>query len=99
MRKRNGRGFTRADCVKGGSVCRGWETEDEARLRALADAKGLVLRSGMSYRAEYPNGKPWQKRRALEGRTNQVEIVFDGRVVLTTGESRLRGRWRFLRGA
>lgn len=96
---RNGKnraGFTRESCIKGGSVCRGYETEEDARKRALIDARGLVLAEGMSYRAEYPDGKPWQKRRAVSGRVAQVEVLFDGKVVLRTGESKLRGPWKFL---
>lgn len=95
---KNRSGFTRDECVKGGSVCRGYETEEDARQRALIDAKGLVLRFGMSYRAEHPEGKPWEKRRALNGRTDQVEILFGGKVVIRTGESKLRGKLKFLKG-
>lgn len=95
---KNRAGFTRAACVKGGSRVRGYETADDVRERALKDAKGMILREGMSYRIDYPEGKPWQKRRALSGRTNQVEIVFNGEIVKTTGETLLTGQWAFLRG-
>lgn len=91
-------GFTRASCVKGGLSGSGAETADDVRQRALQDARGLPLRSGMSYRAAYPDGKPWLKRRALGGRVDQIEVVFDGQVVLRIGETRLRGPWGFLRG-
>jgi len=87
--------FTRAQCVKGGSVCRGFETADDARGRALLDAKGLILREGITYDAH--GAHPWQKRRAIAGRIDQVELVYDGRVIKTTGESLLRNRLHWLR--
>lgn len=95
---KNRAGFTREDCSRGGSVCRGYETEEEHRQRQLIDAKGDVLKTGMSYTAEFPDGRPWQKRRALIGRVNQIDVLLDGCVVLTTGESKLRGHNKFLRG-
>lgn len=94
--KRNKRGFTLEQCRKGGFAVRGGETEEEARQRALQDAKGMVLREGVTYTAG--GAKHWCKRRALYGRTDQVELICEGRVVATTGESLLRGKRRWLRG-
>ena len=52
---------------------------DTLRWRALQDARGQILREGCTYRGR---GAviPWQVRRAVHGRTNQVEIVVSGRV-------------------
>lgn len=94
-RKKNKRGFTREQCRKGGQATRGYETAEDARIRTLHDAKGMVLREGVTYTAA--GATPWCKRRALYGRTDQVEIVCEGRVVATTGESRLRNKLRWLR--
>lgn len=97
IRRCNKRPFTREQCVRGGSRSRGYETEDEIRQRALIDAKGLVLREGRFYSAANPDGLPWCKRRALYGRTDQIELVFDGKVRLTTGETLLRNDLRWAR--
>lgn len=88
--------FTRVQCIKGGSVCRGYETADDARCRALQAAKGMVLREGVTY--DSSGAHPWCKRRALHGRTDQIELVYEGRVIRTTGETLLRNRLRWLRG-
>mgnify|MGYP001570603968 FL=1 len=83
-------------CAKGGRVCRGYETADDVRQRAMLDAKGMVLREGVTYSAD--GAHPWQKRRALHGRTDQVELVYDNQVIRTTGETLLRNKLRWLRG-
>lgn len=62
---------------------------DTARWWALAQARGLVLREGVTYRGD-GTVTPWQVRRAKAGRTDQVEIVADGAVVRTVGRTRLR---------
>lgn len=95
-RAKNKRGFTVEQCRAGGRCIRGGESADEVRQRVLADAKGLVLREGVTYSAD--GVVHWQKRRALLGRTDQIELVCDGVVVRTLGESGLRGRLRWLRG-
>jgi len=99
-RKKNKRGFTLEQCRKGGRVTRGYETAEDARQRALQDAKGLVLRSGVTYSVK--SGQlvelHWQKRRALHGRSDQVELVCNGSVIRTTGETLLRNDLRWLRG-
>lgn len=94
--KKNKRGFTLEQCRKGGSVTRGYETAEDARQRALKDAKGMVLREGVTYTAE--GEQHWQKRRALFGRTDQVELVCNGLVIKTTGETLLRNKLSWLAG-
>lgn len=56
----------------------------------------MVLREGVTYSAD--GEQHWQKRRALLGRTDQVELVCDGQIVKTTGETLLRNKLRWLRG-
>lgn len=99
-RRSKTRRFTREQCSKGGSVCRGYETAEDARQRALHDAKGMVLRQGVTYTVKSGEvcADPWQKRRAVEGRTDQVEFVVSGRIVKTTGETLLRNQWRAFKG-
>jgi hypothetical protein len=98
--KRNKRGFTRDQCSKGGQATRGYETAEEVRQRALQDAKGMVIREGVTYRVK--NSKivcePWTKRRALYGRTDQIEFTLCGKVVKTAGETTLWKQWRPFRG-
>lgn len=93
-KRRYKRQFTREQCSKGGRAIRGGEFAEEVRQRALQDAKGMILREGVTYTA---NGEQhWQKRRALFGRTDQVELICNGKVVLTTGETLLRNKLRWL---
>lgn len=87
--------FTLDACSRGGSRVRGYETADDARQRMLQDAKGMVLREGVTYTAEGETA--WQKRRALHGRTNQIEMTANGKVVLTTGETKLKNTLRWLK--
>lgn len=63
---------------------------DTVRLRALHDARGTVLREGVTYGGD---GRivPWCVRRSVAGRVNQVDIVADGRV-WHTGSARSAGR-------
>lgn len=84
--------------VKGGRPIRGGEFAEDVRQRALMDAKGLVLRRGMFYTAKHPDGLPWVKRRSLLGRTDQIELVYAGKVRVTTGETLLRNELRWVRG-
>ena len=51
---------------------------ETVRMRALHDAKGTVLREGCTYRAS--GATPWQVRRSVAGRVNQIDIVAGGRV-------------------
>lgn len=63
---------------------------DTVRLRALHDARGTVLREGVTYKGD---GRivPWCVRRSVAGRVNQVDIVAEGRV-WHTGSARSAGR-------
>jgi hypothetical protein len=92
---KNKRGFTKEQCRKGGQAIRGYDTAEDVRRRAMLDAKGLVLREGVTYTVQ--GELHWQKRRALEGRTNQVELVCDGEIIKTTGNTLLRNKLHWLR--
>jgi len=98
--KKNKRGFTLEQCRKGGKAVRGGEFAEEARQRALHDAKGRVLRSGVTYSMHLGELviNEWQKRRAVRGRVDQVELLCNGRIVRTMGESCLRNGLRWLKG-
>jgi len=56
---------------------------------------GKALREGVTYTATAAHY--WQLRRALLGRTDQIELVCDGVIVKTTGQTRLSGSlfWLF----
>jgi hypothetical protein len=90
--------LTRKSRSNGGKALRGGEFADEVRQRALIDAKGAVLREGAFYTAEQPEGCDWQKRRAIFGRTDQIELVYAGRVRATTGETQLKNSRQWLSG-
>lgn len=96
--KSNKRKFSLSECRKGGLAVKGWSTEEEERQRALSDAKGLVLRHGTSYNSDHIEGMEWTKRRALVGRTDQVEMLLGDRIVRTCGETKLTGKWKDFRG-
>jgi len=51
---------------------------DTLRKRALFDARGTVLRTGKTYRTS--GDVEWCIRRAVNGRTNQVEITVNGKI-------------------
>lgn len=57
---------------------------DTLRWRALQDARGQVLRSGVTY---FGDGRivPWCVRRSLAGRVDQFDILVGGRVWRTAG--------------
>lgn len=57
------------------------------RWRALQDAKGLVLRAGVTFRAD--GLVPWVVRRSVGGRTDQLDLVAGERVVRRMGLTRL----------
>ena len=68
---------------------------DTLRHRSLDDARGQVLREGTSYKAG--SVTPWQIRRSVDGKVDQLDIVVAGRVWKTTGPrqvSKLFGGWR-----
>jgi hypothetical protein len=69
---------------------------DTVRWRALAEARGVVLRMwvvfGRGGREEH-----WQVRRSVHGLVSQYDVVVDGVVTHTLGRRRVRkvvpGRW------
>ena len=69
---------------------------DTLRRRALDDARGLLLREGVTYRAD--SATHWRLHRSFRGRVNQVDLVVDG-AVWRTGARRdadraiRRGKW------
>ncbi len=79
-----GRRSQRAQAVQ--RMERGPDAETRRR-RALHDARGTVLREGVTYKGD-GSVVPWCVRRALAGRVNQVEIVVAGRVWRIVGERR-----------
>lgn len=63
-----------------------------ARMRALHDARGTVLREGCTYTAA--GSTAWEVRRSIRGRINQLDLVANGAVVKTGGARRLPSRFR-----
>lgn len=61
---------------------------DTLRWRALHDARGLVLREGVTF---FGDGRvvPWCVRRSLHGRVNQLDVVAGGQIWRTAGRRRL----------
>lgn len=65
---------------------------DTVMRRALHDARGTVIREGCTFTAR--GETHWQVRRSLRGRTNQFDLVANGRVVKTCGRRALPLRFR-----
>ncbi len=53
--------------------------------RAKQDARGQVLRHGVTYSAAHPQGQPWIILRSKAGRTNQVDLHVGSQLVNTCG--------------
>jgi hypothetical protein len=70
---------------------------DTLRWRALQDARGQLLREGITVRSagELLVVTSWEVRRSFHGRTNQVDCLVGGRVLRTCS---LRTANRLLRG-
>ena len=64
---------------------------DTMRKRALFDAKGTILREGCTYTAAAET--PWQVRRSVKGRIDQLDLIANGSLVRTSGPRKLP--WRF----
>lgn len=66
---------------------------ETVRKRALHDARGEIIRQGTTY---HGNGRvtQWHIQRSVLGRTNQFDIVANGRVWRTAGNRRLRALLR-----
>ena len=64
------------------------------RRRAIADARGQILRAGVTY---FGDGRvvPWLVRRSLAGRCNQLDLLLGGRLVRTVGARTLAHLFRF----
>lgn len=64
------------------ALARGPDAET-LRRRALDDARGELIREGVTYRGD---GRvvEWSVRRSISGRVNQVDIVVAGKVWRTT---------------
>lgn len=62
------------------------------RARALHDRRGQVVREGCTYTAK--GETHWKVRHAVGGRTDQFEIVANGRVFKCCGPRRLPVRFR-----
>lgn len=62
---------------------------DTVRWRALAEARGRVVRMGVVFGRE---GKEehWQVRRSVHGMVSQYDVVVNGVVTHTVGRRRLR---------
>lgn len=67
-------------------VERGIDAET-AHRRALDDARGELIREGRTYSA---NGEQhWRIIRSIRGRTNQRDVIVDGKLFKTCGPRRL----------
>jgi len=68
-------------------IARGQDA-DTVRRRALHDARGQLVREGVTY---FGNGRviPWEVRRSLIGRVDQFDIIVSGYVWRTCGARRV----------
>jgi hypothetical protein len=58
---------------------------ETVRLRALHDARGEVLRHGVTYSTAHPKGRAWTILRSKAGRVNQVDLHVAGALFATCG--------------
>jgi hypothetical protein len=65
-------------------IARG-EPLPEAIARAKQDARGEVLREGVTYSAAHTDGQTWQIVRSLAGRTNQVDVILGNQTKQISG--------------
>lgn len=63
---------------------------DTLRRRALHDARGQIVREGVTYCGD---GRvvPWCVQRSIAGRTDQFDLALSGRVVRTGGLRKVAG--------
>ncbi len=61
---------------------------DTLRRRALHDARGQVIREGVTY---FGDGRvtPWCVRRSVRGRIDQLDVMVNGRVWRTGGPRKI----------
>lgn len=53
--------------------------------RALDDARGQVIRHGVTYSAAKPDGEEWEIVRSKRGRINQVDVRTGNALAKTCG--------------
>jgi hypothetical protein len=65
---------------------------DTRMRRSLDDARGQIVREGVCYKA----GKEiaWQVRRSVSGRSDQLDLVSNGRPIQTSGRRGLAKEFR-----
>jgi len=56
---------------------------ETVRLRALQDARGEILRHGITYSTAHPEGQAWTIIRTKAGRVNQVDLHLAGQLAFT----------------
>lgn len=61
------------------------EPLEAAIWRAKQDARGEVIRHGVTYSATHPEGQSWTILRSKCGRTNQVDLHIGGILSATCG--------------
>lgn len=64
------------------------ETPEDARARALEAARGRRERHGDTYHAD-GTVTPWQVRRSVRGRTDQVDVLAGARLLFTMGRRKV----------
>lgn len=62
-----------------------WET---VRYRSLQDRRGTVIRNGLTYTGA-GNAVQWVIRHSINGKSNQLDVLVNGSVLLTAGERRI----------
>ena len=65
---------------------------DTLRFRSLSDARGKILREGVCYKSGVE--MVWQVRRSIAGRTDQFDLMSNGRVIQTCGKRKLPKQFR-----
>lgn len=61
------------------------ESLEAAAWRARQDARGEILRHGVTYSAAHPEGQPWTILRSKLGRVDQVDLHLGAQLVATCG--------------
>ena len=85
LRKQKAREWARrSHVVRMGNAAAVGPTFEALRKRALDDARGQVLRHGVTYSAQHPQGQPWAILRSKAGgRINQVDLHVGNQLVRT----------------
>ena len=86
QRSAKAREWQRAGCaVKARLRMERGSDPETVRLRALHDARGEVLRHGVTYSTDHPKGQAWTILRSKAGRVNQVDLHVAGELRATCG--------------